>query len=220
MADLLLAGCTRAAAEYACRRWHYSGKLPAGKLVTMGVWEDGSPIGAVIFGRGANNNIGRRFGLKQTEAVELVRVALKSHAAPVSRIVAVALKLLRRQSPGLRLIISYADPEQGHVGAIYQAGNWLYLGPSQAQRELVIAGRDVHKRSAGSRWGTASPARLRALTGLPVAYGPKRWKHTYAMPLDAGTRVALAPLCQPYPKKGPDDGAARTAAEADRAQAA
>jgi hypothetical protein len=216
-ADLRLAGCRRKDAEFACQRWHYSRKLPAGKLVTIGVWEDGKPIGAVVFGRGANCNIGSRFGLKQTEAVELVRVALKAHRSPVSRIVAIALRLLRKQSPGLRLVVSYADPQQGHVGGIYQAGGWLYLGPSQAQRELVINGADVHKRSAGSRWGTASPERLRALTGLPVEYGPKLWKHTYLMPLDDAMRAAVAPLRQPYPKRIATDDS-RTAEDAGTPQ--
>jgi hypothetical protein len=216
-ADLRLAGCAHEAAAFACRTWHYSGTVPAGKLVKIGVWEDGKFIGAVIFGRGANNHIGSRYGLGQTEICELVRVALKAHEAPVSRIVALALRLLRRQSPGLKLVVSYADPGQGHVGAIYQAGNWVYVGRSQAQRELVVAGADMHKRTATSRWGTASPDRLRALTGLSVRYGPKLWKHTYLMPLSGEMRAAVKCLAKPYPKREDDHGRERTAADADAA---
>jgi hypothetical protein len=222
-ADLHLAGCERKAAEFACTRWHYSHKMPAGKLVTIGAWEDGQFIGAVVFGRGANNRLGSPYGLKQTEICELVRVALRAHLAPVSRIVAVALRLLRAQCPGVKLIVSYADPEQGHVGGIYQAGGWLYAGPSQAQRELVIGGVDVHKRTAGARWGTAAPARLRALTRLPVEYGPKRFKHTYLMPLDRVTREQIEPLRREYPKRPAQTeseahhGSQRTAAHAHAA---
>lgn len=212
--DLKLAGCQHEAAAYACKTWHYSGCVPAGKLVKIGVWENGRFIGCVIFGRGANNNIGSKYRLGQTEVCELVRIALRAHEAPVSRIVSLALKLLRRQSPGLRLVVSYADPEQGHVGGIYQAGNWIYTGPSQAQRELVIGGVDVHKRSAGSRYGTASPARIQALTGKPVEYGPVRWKHTYLMPMDKAMRAATAQLSRPYPKRE-DHGIERAAADAD-----
>lgn len=210
--DLRLAGCDHAAAAYACRNWHYSRSVPAGKLVKVGVWEGGTFIGCVIFGRGANNNIGSRYGLGQTEIVELVRIALKAHTAPVSKIVAIALRLLRGQSPGLRLIVSYADPEQGHAGGIYQAGNWLYAGRSGEQRELLVNGADMHKRSANARWGTASPERLRALTGLPVEWGPSRWKHIYLMALDAPMRAAIERLRQPYPKREAADGTARTAA--------
>lgn len=221
-ADLNVAFCSREAAAYACKRWHYSHCTPAGKLITLGVWEHGQFAGSVVFGRGANNHIGSRYRLEQTEVCELVRIALTKHETPVSRIVAIALKFLRANSPGLRLIVSYADPEQGHHGGIYQAANWLYVGPSQAQRELVVNGEDMHKRSAGSRWGTASPARLRAMTKMHVDYGPVRWKHTYLLPLDGVMRAQIAPLAKPYPKRpertGATNGPARAATNADKAE--
>jgi len=157
----------------------------------VGVWEDGRFVGAVIFSRGANNNIGSPFGLPQTEVVELTRVALAQHRAPVSRIVAVAVRLLKRQSPGLRLLVSYADPGQGHVGTIYQAMNWIYVGRSKPQRDVLGAtGREVHKRTASARRSSCA--------GL--AYGPKRWKHKYVLVLDRGLVPALEGMRRPYPR--------------------
>ena len=50
--ELRLDFCSYQAAQYACRRWHYSKKIPVGKLVKIGVWEDGKFIGAIIFGDG------------------------------------------------------------------------------------------------------------------------------------------------------------------------
>lgn len=221
MVELKLAWCSFEAASYACRTWHYSCTIPAGKLIKVGVWEGGRFIGAVVFGRGANNNIGSRYGLAQTEVCELVRIALNSHVTPVSRIAALAVRMLRRNSPGLRLIVSYADPKRGHHGGIYQAGNWTYAGPSGAQRELIVNGAPMHKRSANSRWGTASPKQLTAKTGLRVEYGQEQWKHTYLLPLDAGMRSTVAPLARPYPKRSAGaDGGERTSAEANCTQAA
>lgn len=223
-ADLNIAFCSRDAAAFACKRWHYSACMPAGKLVTLGVWEQGKFVGAVVFGRGANNHIGTKYHLEQTEVCELVRVALTKHDTPVSRIASIALRFLKRHSPGLRMIVSYADPEQGHHGGIYQALGWLYVGPSQAQRELLVNGADMHKRSAGSRWGTASPAKLRSMTKMHVEYGPVRWKHTYLLPLDGSMQAQIAPLARPYPKRpvetGATDGRERSAAEADQVEAA
>ena len=148
--DLKIDWATHKAAKYACENWHYSGCLPSGKLVKVGVWEEGKFIGVVLFGRGANNRMAGSYGLTQNNACELVRIALKSHSSYVSRIASQAIRFLRRQSPGVRLIISYADPKQGHYGGIYQAGNWVYSGSSQAQRELIINGVFTHKRSATS----------------------------------------------------------------------
>ena len=120
--ELKLDWCGHDAAKYAVEHWHYSECLPAGKLLKVGVWEAGLFIGAVIFSRGANNNLGRPFSLAQVEIAELTRIALTKHCAPVTRIVSIAFQFLRKNSPGLRLIVSYADPLKGHHGGIYQGG--------------------------------------------------------------------------------------------------
>lgn len=195
------------AARFACKHWHYSRSVPAGKLVKVGAWEEGRFIGVVLFGRGGNNRMSSAYKLRQDEACELVRVALTDHAAPVSRIVAVAVRFLRKQSEGLRLIVSYADPKQGHHGGIYQAGNWIYAGQSQAQRELVIDGVFTHKRSAHSRYGTASPEKIAAMSGAKVEWAPVEWKHIYLMPLDADMRKQVTALAKPYPRRAKEQDA-------------
>ena len=163
-----------------------------GKVVKIGAWEQQRFIGAIVFGVGANNHIGSPYGLLQTEVCELVRVALRSHVNPVSKIVGIAIKMLRRQSPGLRLIVSYADPVQSHHGGIYQAMNWIYTGASQAQREsLRLDGTVLHKRVANHRYGT--------IKGLPKS--EMLWKHKYLYPLDPAMRAQIAPLAKPYPKR-------------------
>lgn len=199
--ELRVDWATHEAAKYACTHWHYSRSVPAGKLVKVGVWEGGKFIGAVLFGRGGNNRLASAYGLRPDEAAELTRIALTAHVAPVSRIVRVALAFLGGQSPGLRLIVSYADPKQQHHGGVYQAGNWIYAGPSQAQRKLLIGGVFTHKRSAFSRYGTAAPASIAKLTGQEVGWTPVEWKHIYLMPLDKDMRAQILPLSKPYPKR-------------------
>ena len=188
---LRLDWCGKDAAKYACEKWHYSHSLPAGKLACVGAWEGGEFIGCVVFGRGANRNMAAEFGLTCTQCVELVRVALHDHAATVSRIVAIAIRFLRKQSPALRLIVSYADPEQGHVGGIYQAMNWIYLGPTKKQRAGLIDGKQVHKRTVHSLNGTITGTARTALL----------WKHKYALPLTSEMAATLVTLRKPYPKR-------------------
>ncbi len=200
MAELTIAPCSRKAAEYAVTHWHYSRKLPAGKLITFGVWENDAFIGAIMFGRGGNNRIGEPYGLAQTQCIELVRIALNTHQTPVTQIVATVLKHVKATNPGLRLIVSYADPEQGHHGGIYQAGNWIYTGRSTAQAELIVNGKPMHKRTAHSLYGTASPEKITAKTGKTVTWSPIYWKHTYLMPLDKQTRRQTLKLAKPYPQ--------------------
>jgi hypothetical protein len=189
--ELKIDWATHEAAKHAVENWHYSESMPAGKLVKVGAWENGKFIGVVLFGRGANNNIGKPYRLEQTAACELVRIALTKHITPVSKIAAIAMRFLKANSPGLCLIISYADPLQGHHGGIYQAGNWLYCGKSEAQQEVIHNGKIMHKRTANALFGT-----IKGMKKTPIM-----WKHKYLMPLDNEMRKRILPLSKPYPKR-------------------
>lgn len=200
MIELRLIG--NKAARYAVEHWHYSRTMPAAPLIRYGVFEDGDFIGCVLFGRGASAKLPKSFGLKSSELCELVRVALKGHNAPVSQIVAQALAQLRTSNPGLRLVVSFADPAHGHVGGIYQAGNWLYLGTSAPKLDY-----------RQKRTGKILHSRLVSKTGFVKQYGrmvkvptydectPIRvpGKHRYVMPLDKQTRRRMIKLVKDYP---------------------
>jgi hypothetical protein len=200
--SLRLDWCSHEAAKYAVEKWHYSQSLPAPPLVKVGVWEYDKFIGCVLFSRGANNNIGSSYNLLQTEIAELTRVALASHVAPVSRIGAIAIKMLRSLAPSLRLLVSYADPDQDHHGGIYQAMNWSYVGQMNDTTEYIDAqGRRWHARMvspSGKKkvYGSYRPV-LRPDQCTPVK---KTGKHKYLYPLDAAMRSQIAPLAKPYPK--------------------
>lgn len=128
MTSLRLDWASHEAAEYACRKWHYSGCISAGKSVKVGIWEDGQFIGVVVFGLGATPNLSKRYGLTMEQCCELTRVALTTHQTPVTRILSIAMKMLRTRCPGVRLIVSFADTAQGHHGGIYQGGGVDLLG--------------------------------------------------------------------------------------------
>lgn len=190
-ADLRIDWATHEAAKYACENWHYSGCLPVGKLVKVGAWEDGKYIGVVLFGRGANNNMLKPFGLEQDQGCELVRIALTKHNSPVSRITAQAIRFLKKQSDGLRLIVSYADPEQGHHGGIYQAGNWIYTGLSGKAIKVFYNGKWSHKKTVDDAGVDQSKLKKKIVQG----------KHRYLMPLDDEMRKRILQLAKPYPKR-------------------
>lgn len=204
--SLRLDYCEHEAAVYAVKHWHYSHRMPAGKLVKIGVWENDAFIGVVLFGCGASPPLFKRlktqFGIDKWQACELVRVALRAHQAPVSRIVAIAIRLLRRHCPGLRLIVSFADSDEGHAGGIYQAGNWMYTGKRMPGIRVgyMINGCKVHCRSMPSLGlrNTFADAIRRDPNAKEIIGGGK---HQYFMPLDDEMRAKLKPLVEPYPKK-------------------
>ncbi len=200
--NLRLDWCSFSAAKYAVEHWHYSKRMPDTKCVKVGVWENEQFIGVVIFSRGvSSSNLSKRYGVKTTELCELSRVALKAHATPVTRIVSIALKMLRKYCPGIKLIVSYADANMGHVGAIYQAGNWIYNGESSiVPMYRAKNGRIWHDRSVSN-------------SGFKEHYGkmsrcPKKTdlvkidqipKHRYFMAFDPD--IAAKIERRPFPKK-------------------
>lgn len=193
---------THEAAKFACENWHYSKTLPVPPIVKIGIWENEKFIGVILFSRGASPDLLKPYGLTQFEGCELTRVALSKHSAPVSRILSIAFKFLKRKSEKLKLIVSFADQSKGHHGGIYQATNWIYTGTSSPSVEYWKDGKRWHPRQLSE-------------SGYTTQFGSKRkvpkpseclkikvpGKHRYLMPLDDEIRQRILPLSKPYPKR-------------------
>lgn len=194
---LKLDWCGHDAAKYAVEHWHYSRTMPASKCVKVGVWEDGQFIGAVVFAWGSNPHMAGTVGLKMTECAELVRMALSAHKTPVSRILSIAVRLLKTQSSGLRCMVSYADPYHGHHGGIYQAGGWVYVGKTSPEVRYISNGKMLMRRAfTGSNYGRGKMTLPSDAVKISVP-----GKHKYLMPLDDVMRARIEPLRKPYPRR-------------------
>lgn len=200
--ELKIAWASYQSAVYACKHWHYSHSIPAGKLVKVGVWENGLFKGVVIFSHGANKNIGSPYNLEQHEVCELTRVALRKHTTPVTKIISIAIKMLRKFCPELKLIVSYADVDQGHAGKIYQAGNWIYEGLKQGSHlnQFIFKGRKVHKKTIHSKYGTGSQS-ISFLKKIDpnVREFVSKGKHKYLYTLDDSIRSDILKRAKPFP---------------------
>lgn len=201
MTELKVALCAHDAAKHAVMNWHYSKAMPIGKLVRHGVWEDDKFIGVVLYGRGASPELGAPYGLNQTEVCELVRVALNKHVSPVSQVMARSLELLKKTNTDLRLVVSFADPNQGHHGGIYQATNWIYCGRSGEAEEVLFKSKWTHSRMLRpTGWGTVPEiARLSPDQQKALPRRKRVGKFRYLMPLDKQIRRRVEPLRLPYP---------------------
>lgn len=195
MTDLIVATCSYQAADFAVKNWHYSKKMPAGKCYRIGVWENKKFVGAVIFSWGANNNLSSPYGLEMIECVELVRVACRQHDLPVTKFVSLAIKKLKADNPGIRLIISFADSYQGHIGTIYKAGNWFYLGKTTNKVDYIMPDGSVLNRRAYTGKGFNGERRPLPKDAVKFNSPPKL---RYAMPLDKAMRRKIAKLALPY----------------------
>jgi hypothetical protein len=210
-ADLRLDWCSHAAAKYAVEHWHYSKTFPRNKTIKVGAWENGRYIGVVVFGTGASDTLGKRFSLTPFQTCELVRIALTIHETQVTRIVSVAMKFLRIHCPDIRLVVSFADPEHGHHGGIYQGGGWVYAGMTEPSDEYIINGKRMHGRAIRKTMERYSIPGKNTLERIRAWRDPKAYsidgssKHRYLMTLDAEMRKRILPLAKPYPKRAGSD---------------
>jgi len=202
---LKLDWCSYEAAKYAVMKWHYSKAMPAGKLVKIGVWENNKFIGVIIYSYGCSTSAGKRYGLKMTDTGELVRVALGKHENPATKIVAISIKLLKKQSPGLKLLISFADPYEKHLGIIYQAGNWIYVGPQgkdKRVRKYEKCGKIYNWRTVGGHLRKRKDLKNNVEGAKHLGFIPSPWapKYKYLYPLTKKMRKQIELLKKPYPK--------------------
>ncbi len=194
MSLLKIDWATHEAAKYACEHFHYSKCIPKSKLAKFGVWEDDKFIGVVIYGVGATSALVKPYGLNPEQGCELVRVALIKHESPVTRIVSITLKMLKKTFAGLRLVVSFADLEHGHVGGIYQGGGWFFVGMTKTHDEYLLNGVRYHHRSFTHKYkGMVNHPSVTKIKGSS--------KYRYLMPLDSEMRKQIELLKQPYPKK-------------------
>lgn len=196
--DLRVDWCEARAARYAVEKWHYSHTLPANRSNYFGIWENSRFVGVIIFGLGASPSLGKPYGLDNFEFCELTRVALDEHKTPVTKLIAIALKMLRGKNPGIRLCISFADPFHDHIGAIYQAGNWIFTGVTDSGAVYVLRDGSISDPRRYNGHGHNAPKRVPL--GAQLIKTPGKYRYLY--PLDRAMRRQIESLRKPYPKRG------------------
>lgn len=140
------------AINYACKNFHYSKSVPAVQYA-YNVYNDKDEwCGVILYGGGANNNLPKSLGKNAGEVLELVRVALNGKQEQTSKAVALSLKLLHKENPLCQLVVSYADHRQKHLGIIYQATNWLYVGKTiTSDTQYFYKGKWTHERTINAQ---------------------------------------------------------------------
>lgn len=204
---------TRASSEairYACMHFHYSRSVPANPIgynVYNGLDEW---CRVILYAVGATPNIGKPYNLLTGAVLELVRVALNGKQEQTSKAVAMSLKQLKKDVPQCRLVVSYADCDQDHLGTIYQATNWIYEGLSKGDTYFIVKGKKTHRKTISSRIVNMDGKRMHCPSTLPAVrrfFDPEATvfrsagKRKYLMPMDKAMRKQILHLSQPYPKK-------------------
>lgn len=197
-----ITNASAAAIRYACHNFHYARSVPTVQYGFNIYNQHDDWCGVVCFGPGATPHIATPYGLWQGEVLELVRVALNGKQSTTSQCVAAALRELHQQAPVVKLVVSYADMDQGHIGTIYQATNWIYDGlKNQGDRAaFIVNGKRLHPKTVYSRGWRQSLPWLRENIDPGAEMLRTAGKHKYLYCFDRKLRKKLQKTAKPYPK--------------------
>jgi hypothetical protein len=135
------------AIKYACLNFHYSKVTPVISIGYSVFNNKNEWCGVITYGLGASANMGKPYKLKSGQYLELTRMALNGKQESTSKAMAITMKLIKKDAPLVKLLISYADKGQNHIGTIYQATNWYFVDESESSgNEVFYKGKWVHDR--------------------------------------------------------------------------
>jgi hypothetical protein len=106
---------------------------------------------------------------------------------------------------GKEIVVSYAEIQQGHLGIVYQATNWIYTGLSAKRTNWTIDGINKHCQTLADKY-TATEIREKYGDRFSLQDRPR--KHRYVFINAKGRRRAeiissLRYEIKPYPKGTP-----------------
>ena len=146
-------------------------------------------IGCMTYGHPVSNRTVDSIvdDLELDEVLELTRlVCLDGYGKNLeSYSIAQSFDWMKKNDPKVKVLVSYADPEQAHTGGIYRATNWLYqgCGYSKLMPDYSIRINDTdlwtHSRTVGARWGNKSVENLAKTIGQTFYRKEETAKHRY-----------------------------------------
>jgi len=106
-----------------------------------------------------------------------------------------------RQLPGNMIVVSFADTEQGHIGIVYQATNFLYTGLSDKHLEWRMVGSNKHSKNVCKEYSLEE--RINNPNLFYQVERPRKHRYIYFIGSKSfrnKARKALRYSIEPYPK--------------------
>ena len=156
------------------KRNHYSGTTRGLHIsYCFGLYSPNGPfglpkmIGAMIYGTPAMPDVSKKYCPDNPDIVlELKRLCCIDDTLKntESYFIGNTLKWLK-QNTNYRVILSFADPNEGHEGVIYKATNFIHKGMTDSAKALFVDGKRYHQRMLTKRCPKGDEIRQRIKDG-------------------------------------------------------
>lgn len=172
------------------KRVHYSGKVVNNSCLHFGAFLDGKLHGVMSFGSPTDKRkvLGLVEGTPWNGMLELNRMAFDDYLPrnSKSRCISLAMKLLKRNAPHVKWVLSFADGCQCGDGTIYRASNFVLTGiKKNTSLRIAEDGTVMHSITAYHHGSQGEFSKLPKLTGYQLRYiyfiDPK-WRKRLTVP--------------------------------------
>ena len=161
--------CERSEVRDFIEEWHYSKSINGLMSDYCFKLMDGNRmIGAMIYGRFAMANVWKKYSNSPEEVIELRRLCCIDDTPKntESYFIGSTLRWLKKNTT-IKTVISYADPEYGHEGIIYQATNFKDIGKTSAGKVIMYNGKKYHDKAIRTKYkGELKPFAVRLRDAL------------------------------------------------------
>jgi hypothetical protein len=130
------------------KKYHYSGKVVPNSQLHFGCFLDGKLHGVLSYGPSINKkgtiNLVENTGWN--EYLELNRMAFDDYLPKYSesRCIAISIKLIKKNAPHVKWIVSFSDGTQCGDGTIYRASGFNLIGVAESGQIFNFDGNVVH----------------------------------------------------------------------------
>lgn len=159
-------------------------------------------VGVIVYGTPSSSSLRKGIcGVEESfNVAELTRLWIEDGTPKntESYLIGNTLKLVDKE-----IIVSYAEIQQGHLGIVYQATNWLYTGLSAKRTNWTIEGIDKHCQTIADKY-TAKEIREKYGDRFKLVDRPKKHRYVYLNADKRRKRELLKKLkykIEPYPKR-------------------
>lgn len=148
-------------------------------------------IGCCVYATPVGRSAAKSFSdkIKSSEVFELVRLVIEDgYGSNIeSYVISQTMKMVKKNFPNIKIILSYSDEEQGHIGTIYQAAGFYYQGNKtialMPNYSISLNGPDnykwIHSRTVNSKWGSHNIDVLKRKIGKTFWRKKESTKHRY-----------------------------------------
>ena len=208
------------------KKYHYTHKAPGTLQDALGVYyrgddtskffdDDEKLIGCIMYGypvgRHVINSIVEDENIKSTNICELLRLFIHDGYGKniESYVIGQSFKWLKENRPKVKILVSYADPEAGHIGYVYQSTNWMFQCPEPGGAIWTSLTKDpyewMHPRSVHIKFGFAGKDGLKSVLDKPfyIKKSSPKYRYLYLLGNKRENRLLKSKFKYPnlpYPK--------------------